>query len=238
MFVLPADGGTPRQLTTGSLRHIGGAPAWAPDGKALLFRPIAIPTANTIRSTPRSMSHARRWRDQGADKPQRPRHATRHFRRTATDRLHSVSTTSTRATKLSALHHEPRRHGPQALTESWTATCAAPVWSKDGAACTFSMTISGNTRIGFSTRWTVKTDAPASCRRHHAGSSLRQRLLFGRRRRHCGLHADQPGHPAEVAVCTPKDNNPPLTTSTRACSSHKIGHGGRDSATSQRTMAG
>ncbi len=36
LFVLPAEGGTPRQLTSGSFHH-NGAPAWTPDGKALIF---------------------------------------------------------------------------------------------------------------------------------------------------------------------------------------------------------
>ncbi len=35
IFVLPADGGTPRQITDGAFDH--GAPAWAPDGKTILF---------------------------------------------------------------------------------------------------------------------------------------------------------------------------------------------------------
>jgi acylaminoacyl-peptidase len=36
LFVLPADGGTPRQLTDGSFNY-GGAPSWAPDSKSLLI---------------------------------------------------------------------------------------------------------------------------------------------------------------------------------------------------------
>src|SRR3984893_15316875 len=35
LFLLPADGGTPRRLTRGPYDH--GAPVWTPDGKALLF---------------------------------------------------------------------------------------------------------------------------------------------------------------------------------------------------------
>ena len=35
LFVLTADGGTPRQLTTGDFDHLG-TPAWTPDGKSLL----------------------------------------------------------------------------------------------------------------------------------------------------------------------------------------------------------
>ena len=36
LFVLPADGSAPRQITHGDYNH-GGAPAWTPDGSALLF---------------------------------------------------------------------------------------------------------------------------------------------------------------------------------------------------------
>ena len=36
LFVLPADGGTPRQITTGSFHHRD-APAWTPDGNYLVF---------------------------------------------------------------------------------------------------------------------------------------------------------------------------------------------------------
>jgi len=36
MFVLPAEGGTPRQITSGAYNH-GGTPAWTPDGQALVL---------------------------------------------------------------------------------------------------------------------------------------------------------------------------------------------------------
>ena len=36
LFVLPADGGTPRQLTSGDFRH-GGTPSWTQDSRALVF---------------------------------------------------------------------------------------------------------------------------------------------------------------------------------------------------------
>jgi len=36
LFVLPADGGTPRQITSGPFNH-GGAPQWTADGTALVF---------------------------------------------------------------------------------------------------------------------------------------------------------------------------------------------------------
>jgi dipeptidyl aminopeptidase/acylaminoacyl peptidase len=36
LFVLPAEGGTPRQVTSGDFDH-GSTPVWTPDGKALLF---------------------------------------------------------------------------------------------------------------------------------------------------------------------------------------------------------
>ncbi len=36
LFVLPAEGGTPRQVTAGSFHHRG-APMWTPDGRSLIF---------------------------------------------------------------------------------------------------------------------------------------------------------------------------------------------------------
>lgn len=36
LFVVPAEGGTPRQITSGEFQHRGG-PRWAPDGKSLIF---------------------------------------------------------------------------------------------------------------------------------------------------------------------------------------------------------
>lgn len=43
VFVLPAEGGTPRQLTTGPYNH--GSPAWMPDGEALLVSANRRPDA-------------------------------------------------------------------------------------------------------------------------------------------------------------------------------------------------
>ncbi|HEX9887269.1 MAG TPA: S9 family peptidase [Longimicrobiales bacterium] len=40
LFIVPAEGGTPRQLTDGSWNHSGGA--WTPDGEALLFSALRI----------------------------------------------------------------------------------------------------------------------------------------------------------------------------------------------------
>ena len=36
IFILPAEGGTPRQLSSGDFNH-SGTPSWAPDGKTLIF---------------------------------------------------------------------------------------------------------------------------------------------------------------------------------------------------------
>jgi Tol biopolymer transport system component len=43
IFVVPADGGTPRQVTDGSFDH--GEPVWTPDGKALVFSANRTPGA-------------------------------------------------------------------------------------------------------------------------------------------------------------------------------------------------
>ena len=44
LFVVSADGGTPRQLTDGAFSH--GAPTWTPDGKSLLFSGLRDPDAD------------------------------------------------------------------------------------------------------------------------------------------------------------------------------------------------
>ncbi|MEZ4586555.1 MAG: S9 family peptidase [Gemmatimonadales bacterium] len=41
LFVVPADGGTPRQLTEGPYNH--GSPEWTPDGKSLVFAGLRVP---------------------------------------------------------------------------------------------------------------------------------------------------------------------------------------------------
>ncbi|MBC7788545.1 MAG: S9 family peptidase [Anaerolineae bacterium] len=43
VFVVPADGGTPRQVTSGDWEH--GAPAWMPDGKTIVFDALRIENA-------------------------------------------------------------------------------------------------------------------------------------------------------------------------------------------------
>jgi dipeptidyl aminopeptidase/acylaminoacyl peptidase len=43
IFVVPAEGGTPRQVTSGPYNH--GAPNWAPDGKTIYFSGLRIPEA-------------------------------------------------------------------------------------------------------------------------------------------------------------------------------------------------
>jgi dipeptidyl aminopeptidase/acylaminoacyl peptidase len=44
LFVVPATGGTPRQLTTGSWNHTGAE--WTPDGRRLLFSATRVPDAD------------------------------------------------------------------------------------------------------------------------------------------------------------------------------------------------
>ena len=44
LFVVPADGGTPRQVTSGDWNH--GDPEWTPDGKALVFSALRVEDAD------------------------------------------------------------------------------------------------------------------------------------------------------------------------------------------------
>jgi dipeptidyl aminopeptidase/acylaminoacyl peptidase len=46
IFVVPADGGTPRQLTTGDWDHGVNGISWTPDGQEILFSSLRIPDAD------------------------------------------------------------------------------------------------------------------------------------------------------------------------------------------------
>jgi dipeptidyl aminopeptidase/acylaminoacyl peptidase len=48
IFVVPADGGTPRQLTEGDYQH--GAPRWTPDSQWLVFSAVRKPDAEYLRN--------------------------------------------------------------------------------------------------------------------------------------------------------------------------------------------
>jgi Tol biopolymer transport system component len=44
IFTVPADGGTPRQVTSGDWDH--GTPNWTPDGKAMVFSALRVEEAD------------------------------------------------------------------------------------------------------------------------------------------------------------------------------------------------
>jgi acylaminoacyl-peptidase len=50
LFVIPADGGTPRQVSSGSYDH-GGAPQWSPDGRALI---VSVNRSERVEDEPRN----------------------------------------------------------------------------------------------------------------------------------------------------------------------------------------
>ena len=54
VFVLPAEGGTPRQLTSGDFDHSSQL-SWSPDGKALIFSANRLENWNSIQKIPRFM---------------------------------------------------------------------------------------------------------------------------------------------------------------------------------------
>ena len=55
IFVLPAEGGTPRQVTSGPFNH-GGTPSWTPDSRALVFSANRRESSGSVSTRrPRSM---------------------------------------------------------------------------------------------------------------------------------------------------------------------------------------
>ena len=147
LFVLPSDGGTPRQITTGSFHHRS-APSWTPDGKCLVFSanrnedweyefrnselykvclPDAAVTALTDRNgpdhSPAVSPSGRQIAYLGYD-----------------DRIRTYQVTRLYVQDLEG-------SGRRILTEGLDRSVSAPVWSSDGQGVFFQYTDEGNTKV-------------------------------------------------------------------------------------------
>lgn len=148
LFVLSAEGGTPRQLTHGDFHHPG-SPSWAPNGRALII------SANR---------HAD-WEYQPLNSEVYEVRLDGTIRaltdRNGPDRAPSVSPDGSRIAYLGFNDHLQgyqvthlyvmNRDGGEnrALTESFDRDVSAPVWSRDGAGIYFRYDDRGDTKIGY-----------------------------------------------------------------------------------------
>jgi acylaminoacyl-peptidase len=149
VFVLPAEGGTPRQVTAGNFDH--GEPAWTADGRALIvsanrgaeadLRPLDTNLFRADLATGELVQLTRRDGPDGSP-------AVSPDGRTVAyvgfdDRVQGYQ-----VTRLYALALDGKSE-PRVLTPDLDRDAGAPVWSPDGQGVFFSFDEEGVGRVGF-----------------------------------------------------------------------------------------
>ena len=147
LFVLPADGGTPRQITTGSFHHRD-APAWTPDGNYLVF------SANRNEEWEYEFRNSEVYKvslSDGSIAALTDRNGPDHS-----------PTVSPDGRQIAYLGYEDRIRTYQVtrlyvqsadasdkrlVTESLDRSVSNPVWSPDGRGLFFQYTDKGNTKV-------------------------------------------------------------------------------------------
>ena len=148
LFLLPAEGGTPRRLTTGPYNHA--APVWTPDGKALLF------SANRRPDGDYDPLNSEIYELTLADRKIKPLTT-----REGPDLQPAISSDGK---QIAFVGFDDQHIGYQShhlyvmgrdgtnrrtLADSLDRDIAAPTWSKDGGGVYFKYDDHGTTRIGF-----------------------------------------------------------------------------------------
>jgi acylaminoacyl-peptidase len=201
LMVVPADGGTPRQLTRGPYDHVDAA--WSPDGKALIF------SANRHADAEYDPLNSEIYELTLAD-----RRVTELTKRQGPDFQPAISPDGKRvayvgfddqkkgyqAHRLYVMNREEPPGSAQRLAEKLDRDIYAPAWSKDGSGVYFLYEDGGTSRVGFASLTgetkQVATDVGGlDLGRPYAGGSFtvaeNGTLAFTLAR---------PDHPAEVAM--------------------------------------
>ena len=199
LFVLPAEGGTPRQLTQGSFHHRE-APVWTPDGEALIFSGNRNPdwrheyhnseiyALNVKDGTVKALTTRKGPDRNPAVSPDGKTIAYLSF----DDQVQTYQVTDL---------HLMNRDGTnqRVLVADLDRDASSPVWAKDGSGIYFQYDDQGNTKIAFTDlqgklRIVADNLGGTSLGRPYGGGSFSvssKQLAFTRTR---------PDHPAEVAV--------------------------------------
>lgn len=207
LFVLPAEGGTPRQITQGPYDHRE-TPAWTPDGKSLIFFANRHPDGeyDPLNSEVYEASVAdgkvtALTKRQGPDTfPVVSRDGKRIAYLGFDDRLQGYQ-----VTRLYVIN----RDGSDAkcLTETFDRTLQNPVWSADGKGVYVQFDDQGTTKIGL-VSLTGKVTTLAS---DVGGTTLDRPYASGSFSvaddGTVAFTQTRPDFPAEVAVC-PRDATP------------------------------
>jgi acylaminoacyl-peptidase len=200
LFVVPADGGTPRQLTSGAFDH-GAVPSWAPDGSALVF----------------SANREEDWEYDPQDSEVYEVSLQTGEIRVLTDRQgpDNRPVVSPDGTRIAYLGYDDRYQGyqvtglyvmdrdgknPRVVTADLDRDVQAPVWDAEGKGLYFAYADFGNTRLAHVTldgkrRDLARDVGGTSIGRPYASGSFSVAadgsLAFNRTR---------PDRPADVAV--------------------------------------
>ncbi|MEM7352228.1 MAG: DPP IV N-terminal domain-containing protein, partial [Acidobacteriota bacterium] len=151
LFVLSADGGTPRQITSGDFNH-GGTPSWTPDGAALVF----------------SANRHDDWRYDPRNSEVYEVKVADGSIRALTDRKgpDASPVVSPDGQKIAYLGFDDRYQGFQVqalyvkdraggaarqLTGDLDRSVQSPVWSGDGAGIFFTYSDRGNSKVAYVT---------------------------------------------------------------------------------------
>lgn len=151
IFVLPADGGTPRQLTTGEFNH-GGRLAWTPDSKSIVFsanrhenwqydpRNSEIYALSVDDGRITSLTDRQGPDESPAVSPDGARIAYTGF----DDRLQGYQ-----VTHLYIINRDGS--GSRVVSDGFDRDVQQPTWDKAGKGVYFQYDDQGNTKIGYMT---------------------------------------------------------------------------------------
>lgn len=153
LFVLPADGGTPRRVTFGEIDH-DGAPIWTPDGKSLIF------SANRREDAWENPNDSELWEVvlEGAGPDRAPRKITDRFGPDGEPALspdgRSIAYVGFddrhQGYQVAELYLVARAGGaPRRLTPELDRSVSAPVWAPDGEGIYVQFDDHGNGKIGY-----------------------------------------------------------------------------------------
>ncbi len=149
VFVLPADGGTPRQLTQGPFQHRG-TPVWTPDGEALLIS--ANRREDARHETNDTEIYEIKLQD-GTMRALTDRYGPDRSPTLSPDGNWVAYTSyldENRAHQVNQLWVVPREGGEARLMLSdFDYDVESPVWLADGSGICFAYDIEGDRRVGF-----------------------------------------------------------------------------------------
>jgi acylaminoacyl-peptidase len=204
LFVLPAEGGTPRQLTHGKFNH-GARPSWTPDGRALVFsanreadweydpQDTEVYRVDVATGTITALTD-RQGPDNGPVVSPDGRHVAYlgyddRYQGYQVTRLHVMNVDGT---------------NPRVVTGGLDRRVRGPVWDRDGRGLYVAFDDAGNTRIAHVTlQGKVQRLA-----RDVGGTSIGRPYASGSfsvaRDGAIAFTHTRPGHPADVAVL-PRD---------------------------------